>query len=99
MWPPVPPPASKMCIRDRGGATRVHFIGIGGSGMSPLARILIGHGAQVSGSDIRYSPHLEDLAALGADVYQGHDPSYVEGVDLVVVSAAAVSYTHLGRHT
>lgn len=71
-----------------GGATRVHFIGIGGSGMSPLARILIGHGAQVSGSDIRYSPHLEDLAALGADVYQGHDLSYVDGVDLVVVSAA-----------
>ena len=67
---------------------RVHFVGIGGSGMSPLARILIGHGAEVSGSDIRYSPHLEDLAALGADVYQGHDPSRIDGVDLVVASAA-----------
>jgi len=67
---------------------RVHFIGIGGSGMSPLAHIMSGLGWRVSGSDIRYSPHLADLAAIGAQVYQGHDPSVVQGAARVVVSAA-----------
>ncbi|HAI85611.1 MAG TPA: UDP-N-acetylmuramate--L-alanine ligase [Firmicutes bacterium] len=67
---------------------RIHFIGIGGSGMSPLAQIMSGLGWRVSGSDIRFSPHLADLAALGARVYQGHDPSVVRGATSVVVSAA-----------
>ena len=67
---------------------KVHFVGIAGSGMSPLARILVELDCQVSGSDIKNSPVLEELAQKGAVVYTGHDAKSVEGVDLVVVSAA-----------
>ena len=56
--------------------------------MSPLAHIMSRLGWRVSGSDIRYSPHLADLVAIGAQVYQGHDPSVVDGAARVVVSAA-----------
>lgn len=65
-----------------------HFIGIGGSGMSPLAEIVMGLGVKVTGSDIRYSPHLADLEASGATVYSGHDPEVAVRADLVVISAA-----------
>lgn len=56
--------------------------------MSPLAQIMIGLGASVSGSDVRYSPHLEDMSALGAEVYQGHDPDRAVRANMVVASAA-----------
>lgn len=65
-----------------------HFIGIGGSGMSPLAQIILGLGRKVTGSDVRYSPHLADLEAGGALVYSGHDPAIAVKADAVVVSAA-----------
>jgi UDP-N-acetylmuramate--alanine ligase len=65
-----------------------HFIGIGGSGMSPLAHIILGLGCKVTGSDVRYSPHLAELEAEGAVVYSGHDPAVAIRADAVVVSAA-----------
>ncbi len=65
-----------------------HFIGVGGSGMSPLAQIMLGLGHRVTGSDVRYSPHLADLEAGGAVVYSGHDPAVAVKADAVVVSAA-----------
>jgi UDP-N-acetylmuramate--alanine ligase len=66
----------------------VHFIGIGGAGMSGIARILLARGVRVSGSDRRDTPALLALRALGAQVAVGHDPSNVGDADTVVVSTA-----------
>jgi len=67
---------------------RVHFIGIGGAGMSGIARILLKRGVKVSGSDIRASGILTELRDLGARVHVGHAASHVKDVDTVVVSTA-----------
>jgi UDP-N-acetylmuramate--alanine ligase len=66
----------------------VHFIGIGGAGMSGIARILLARGVRVSGSDRRDTPTLLALRALGARVAVGHDPAHLEDADTVVVSTA-----------
>ncbi len=67
---------------------RVHFIGIGGAGMSGIARILLARGVQVSGSDAKDSTMLAALRALGARIYVGHAAGNVLEVDTVVVSSA-----------
>lgn len=67
---------------------RVHFIGIGGGGMSGIARIMLARGLPVSGSDVRESRVLPALRVLGARVDLGHDPAHVAGADTVVVSTA-----------
>ena len=67
---------------------RVHFIGIGGSGMSGLARIAISHGIKVSGSDASDSSVLNALSAIGAQVFIGHKPENIKGADLIVFSNA-----------
>ncbi|WP_125615631.1 UDP-N-acetylmuramate--L-alanine ligase [Specibacter cremeus] len=67
---------------------RVHFIGIGGAGMSAIARILAARGVPVSGSDAKASPILDELAGLGARIHAGHDAAHVAGADTVVVSTA-----------
>ena len=67
---------------------RVHFIGIGGAGMSGLARIMLARGVPVSGSDAKDSPLLAALRAEGAEVHVGHDAAVVERVDTVVASSA-----------
>jgi UDP-N-acetylmuramate--alanine ligase len=66
----------------------VHFIGIGGAGMSGIARILVARGVSVTGSDAKDSRTVAALRALGARVYVGHDSSHVNGADTVVTSAA-----------
>ena len=70
---------------------RVHFIGIGGSGMSGLARIAISHGIKVSGSDASDSSVLDALRALGAEIFIGHKGENVTGADLIVYSNAIKS--------
>ncbi len=67
---------------------RVHLIGIGGAGMSAIARILLARGARVSGSDARDSQTLAPLRALGAVVTVGHDPANLSDAPVVVVSSA-----------
>src|SRR5690606_732302 len=67
----------------------VHFVGIGGIGMSGLAEVLLELGYRVSGSDLRLSPVTERLAARGAAIYEGHDASHVVGANAVVVTSAA----------
>jgi UDP-N-acetylmuramate--alanine ligase len=67
---------------------RVHFIGIGGAGMSGIARILRARGIPVSGSDAKDSRTLSALRALGAEVHVGHRAEHVVGADTVVVSTA-----------
>ncbi|CAN5402283.1 UDP-N-acetylmuramate--L-alanine ligase [soil metagenome] len=67
---------------------RVHFVGIGGAGLSGIARIMLGRGVPVSGSDGTDSTTLEALRALGARVHLGHDAAHVHDVDTLVVSTA-----------
>lgn len=67
---------------------RVHFIGIGGIGMSGIAEVLLNMGYEVSGSDIRESDITLRLRKLGADVRIGHDAGNIEGADVVVFSSA-----------
>ncbi len=66
----------------------VHFIGLGGAGMSAVARVLLGQGLRVSGSDAADSKGLRALAALGAAVQVGHDAAAVPASGTVVVSSA-----------
>ena len=70
------------------GIRRVHLIGIGGIGVSAVARALIARGFQVSGSDVRESQLTLALRSEGAEVTIGHDAKLVDGVDLVVHSTA-----------
>jgi UDP-N-acetylmuramate--alanine ligase len=67
---------------------KVHFIGIGGSGMSGIARILIGMGHTVTGSDVRTSPNIAALEKLGARIVIGHDEANLADADTVVVTSA-----------
>ncbi len=66
----------------------VHFIGIGGSGLSAIARLLLESGYRVSGSDRALSPLAQELVEAGVSVSIGHDPENVRGADLVVRSSA-----------
>lgn len=66
----------------------VHFIGIGGSGMSGIARILIGMGHRVTGSDLRDTSNVAALRELGAEIFIGHDESHLGNPDTVVVTSA-----------
>ncbi|MEW6189027.1 MAG: UDP-N-acetylmuramate--L-alanine ligase [Actinomycetota bacterium] len=72
-------------------AKRIHFIGIGGAGMSAIAKVLLEIGYQISGSDLKESRNTLRLSNLGAKVNIGHHPSNVEGADMVVVSSAIPS--------
>ena len=67
---------------------RLHFVGIGGAGMSGLARIALSHGIAVSGSDAKDSTVLSALEALGADVHAAHLAPHVDGADFVIYSTA-----------
>jgi len=68
--------------------TRIHLIGIGGTGLSAIARVLLEMGHTVSGSDRVESPFTRDLQSAGATISIGHRPENVRGADLVVRSSA-----------
>src|SRR5271167_2742858 len=67
---------------------RVHFVGMGGIGMSGIAEVLLNLGYKVSGSDLRPSPVTNRLAAMGAVAFAGHNPDNIAGADVVIVSSA-----------
>ena len=67
---------------------RVHFVGIGGIGMSGIAEVLLNLGYEVSGSDLRASSVTARLATMGAVIQQGHQPENVDGSHVVVTSTA-----------
>jgi UDP-N-acetylmuramate--alanine ligase len=67
---------------------RVHFVGIGGIGMSGIAEVLLNLGYTVSGSDQKVSPVTQRLAGLGAAIFEGHNAENVPGSDVVVASSA-----------
>ena len=69
----------------------VHFVGIGGAGMSGIAEVLLNLGYRISGSDVAGSAATRRLDALGATVVLGHDAANIEGADCVVTSTAVRS--------
>ena len=71
--------------------TRVHFVGIGGVGMSGIAEVLLNLGYRVSGSDLRIGANARRLADLGAIVFEGHEAQQVDAADVVVISSAVPS--------
>jgi UDP-N-acetylmuramate--alanine ligase len=67
---------------------RIHFVGIGGSGMSGIAEVLLNQGYQISGSDITVGPTVKRLKASGMEIFKGHAKQHIEGADVVVKSSA-----------
>src|SRR5712691_5099833 len=78
-------PADVVPLSDLG---RVHLAGIGGAGMSGIARVMLARGVPVSGSDSADSATLKELEALGARVHVGHDAANLADADTLVVSSA-----------
>lgn len=78
-------PAGTMTAEDLG---RIHLIGVGGVGMSGLARLFLTRGLPVSGSELREWPSLAGLRALGGTIHSSHEASNLDGVDTVVYSSA-----------
>jgi UDP-N-acetylmuramate--alanine ligase len=66
----------------------IHFVGIGGAGMSGIAEVLLNQGYRISGSDLGESTVTRRLVALGAEVFIGHDAAHIEGADAIVTSTA-----------
>ena len=66
----------------------IHFVGIGGSGMSGIAEVLLTLGYKVSGSDLKASAITERLVRLGAEVFEGHRAENIRGAEVVVTSSA-----------
>jgi UDP-N-acetylmuramate--alanine ligase len=67
---------------------QIHFVGIGGAGMSGIAEVLVNLGYRVTGSDLKRNEPIERLERLGAKVFVGHQPAHVEGAHVVVYSSA-----------
>ena len=70
------------------GNSRVHFVGVGGAGMSAIAKVLLERGVPVSGSDLKASRASVALEAMGATIYRGHAAEQIAGADIVVRSTA-----------
>jgi len=69
---------------------KIHFVGIGGIGMSGIAEILLNQGFEVSGSDLNLTEITKRLADLGAEIYEGHSPDNVKDADVLVYSSAVI---------
>ncbi|MEK7771105.1 MAG: UDP-N-acetylmuramate--L-alanine ligase [candidate division NC10 bacterium] len=67
---------------------QIHFVGIGGAGMSGIAEVLLTLGYRVTGSDMKRGETIERLERLGAKVFSGHEPAHLEGAHVVVYSSA-----------
>jgi len=67
---------------------QIHFVGIGGAGMSGIARIMLSEGLKISGSDVKESSITQSLATLGAKIFIGHRTENIDGVDLMIISNA-----------
>jgi UDP-N-acetylmuramate--alanine ligase len=78
-------PAGTVTAEELG---RIHLIGVGGVGMSGLARLFLTRGLPVSGSELREWPSLAGLRALGGTIQMSHEPGNLDGVDTVVYSSA-----------
>ena len=70
---------------------KVHFVGIGGIGMSGIAEILLNRGFEFSGSDVALSEVTKRLSDLGAKVYEGHSGENLNDADVLVYSSAVTT--------
>ncbi|MDX1656895.1 MAG: Mur ligase domain-containing protein, partial [Candidatus Competibacteraceae bacterium] len=77
--------------RDMRRIRRLHFVGIGGSGMSGIAEVLLNLGYKVTGSDIADNATTRRLVERGATVFQGHAAENIQGADAVVTSSAVTA--------
>jgi UDP-N-acetylmuramate--alanine ligase len=86
----VPPEGSipTLPVPDLSEVRRAHLIGIGGAGMSGIARLLLARGVEVTGSDLKASGTLDALRSAGATVHVGHRPEQLGEPDVVVISSA-----------
>ena len=87
-WTPPEGSIPTLSIPSIEGVRSVHLLGIGGAGMRNLARLFVARGLTVSGSDVKDSASLTELASLGVRVHVGHDPALLGSPDVVVVSSA-----------
>ncbi len=81
-------PEFAITLQDMGHIERIHFVGIGGTGMSGIAEVLLNLGYQVSGSDLKVSGATQRLGKLGVEIYIGHEEDNILNADVVVVSTA-----------
>ncbi len=79
---------SEMDRHAMGRVRQIHFVGIGGAGMSGIAEVLYNLGYQVSGSDVKQNQATQHLLGLGIEIHTPHDEANVDGSDVVVVSSA-----------
>ncbi len=79
---------SEPTLVDLSHPTRVHLVGVGGAGMSGIARVLLQRGHTVSGSDLQGGRALDELRAMGAEIRVGHDAAALGDADVVVLSSA-----------
>jgi UDP-N-acetylmuramate--alanine ligase len=75
-------------MKTFGKAKHIHFVGVGGIGMSGIAELLLNLGYEVSGSDLKESAETKRLSALGGKIFSGHSKENIEGADVVVYSSA-----------
>ncbi len=80
--------ASRFPVPEMRRIRRIHFIGIGGSGMCGIAEVLLNQGYEISGSDLKESAVTRRLKSMGAEVFVGHVAANAQGADVVVVSTA-----------
>lgn len=76
------------CVPEMRRIRKIHFVGIGGAGMSGIAEVLLNQGYEVSGSDIKVSATTKRLHEMGATIFIGHQAQHVLGIDVVVSSSA-----------
>ena len=77
-----------MMFQRFAGLRHLHFVGIGGAGMSGIAEVLLQYDLEVSGCDLAPGEATARLAQLGVRIEHGHSPDHLDGVDLLVVSSA-----------
>lgn len=76
------------CVPEMRRIRKIHFVGIGGAGMSGIAEVLLNQGYEISGSDIKASATTNRLREMGATISIGHQEEHVAGIDVVVSSSA-----------
>ena len=75
-------------LRSIAGKGHVHFMGVGGAGMCALAEMFARSGSEISGCDLHPGPSTDRLREMNVRIYTGHEPSHLEGVTALVISAA-----------
>lgn len=79
------------CVPEMRRIRKIHFVGIGGAGMSGIAEVLLNQGYEISGSDLKPSETTHRLQELGAKIFIGHKAANIEGIDVLVNSSAVHS--------